>query len=50
MIFLHKKKAKLNICDLAGSEKLKKQEDVGVEHMKELKGINLSLTILGNLY
>ena len=40
-------KAKLNLCDLAGSEKLKKSEDIQGAHLRELKNINLSLTTLG---
>ena len=42
------KKSKYNFCDLAGSEKLSKQENIEAAHLQELKNINLSLTILGN--
>jgi hypothetical protein len=45
------KRAKLNLCDLAGSEK---HDDIGVmdntpQHLKEMKTINLSLTNLGKV-
>lgn len=40
-------RSKLNLCDLAGSEKLNKKEEVEASHMSELKNINLSLTNLG---
>eukprot|EP00347_Sterkiella_histriomuscorum_P022281 403331039 len=44
------KKAKLNLCDLAGSEKIHGLEDVqNALHMNELKTINLSLTNLGKV-
>jgi len=42
-------KAKFNLCDLAGSEKLKKSEDIVDAHLRELKNINLSLTTLGKV-
>jgi len=42
-------KAKLNLCDLAGSEKIKKSGDVKGSHLDELKNINLSLTTLGKV-
>ena len=46
------KHGKLNLCDLAGSEKLGK-EDIGgklsEKHFSELKTINLSLTTLGKV-
>jgi Kinesin motor domain len=42
-------KAKLNLCDLAGSEKMKKDEDIQGAHLQELKNINLSLTTLGTI-
>uniref|UniRef100_A0A7S3NBU1 Kinesin motor domain-containing protein n=1 Tax=Euplotes harpa TaxID=151035 RepID=A0A7S3NBU1_9SPIT len=42
-------KTKLNFCDLAGSEKLSVDEDIEVNHLKELKSINLSLTTLGKV-
>jgi hypothetical protein len=38
------KKAKLNIGDLAGSEKINNDEFPNVSHLEELKNINLSLT------
>ena len=42
------KKAKLNLCDLAGSEKIHGLEEMrNVQHLTELKTINLSLTTLG---
>ncbi len=42
--------AKLNICDLAGCEK-QSALDMNIEnaHLKELKNINLSLTVLGKV-
>lgn len=40
-------RSKLNLCDLAGSEKLNKREEIETGHMSELKNINLSLTTLG---
>lgn len=43
------KRAKLNLCDLAGSEKLDKSETIGKAHLSELKNINLSLTTLGKV-
>jgi kinesin family member C1 len=42
-------RSKLNLCDLAGSEKLAKWEDVENSHLHELKKINLSLTTLGKV-
>ncbi len=42
-------RSKLNLCDLAGSEKINKQEEVEAGHMSELKNINLSLTTLGKV-
>jgi Kinesin motor domain len=42
------KRSKLNLCDLAGSEKIEKQEIKGT-HLKELTNINLSLTTLGKV-
>ena len=33
-------RSKLNLCDLAGSEKINKQEDLQIGHMNELKNIN----------
>jgi hypothetical protein len=43
------RKAKLNLCDLAGSEKINKDEVINQKHMTELKTINLSLTTLGKI-
>lgn len=42
-------KSQLNLCDLAGSEKLNTDEEIEKEHVNELKKINLSLTILGKV-
>jgi hypothetical protein len=45
------KRAKLNLCDLAGSEKIH-IGDNGVQsqiHFNEMKTINLSLTTLGKV-
>jgi kinesin family member 5 len=43
-------RSKLNLCDLAGSEKLNKQDQkIEASHMSELKNINLSLTTLGKV-
>ena len=42
-------RSKLNLCDLAGSEKIDKQEEMEVHHLSELKNINLSLTTLGKV-
>ena len=42
-------RSKLNLCDLAGSEKLNTDEEIEKEHINELKKINLSLTILGKV-
>ena len=44
-----KLKSKLNLCDLAGSEKLNKHEELELGHLSELKNINLSLTTLGKV-
>lgn len=41
--------AKLNLCDLAGSEKINKEEEMSTKHFLELKTINLSLTTLGKV-
>eukprot|EP00743_Colponemidia_sp_Colp-15_P004140 GILK01004468.1.p1 GENE.GILK01004468.1~~GILK01004468.1.p1 ORF type:complete len:1127 (+),score=216.09 GILK01004468.1:56-3436(+) len=41
------KRAKLNLCDLAGSEKWNMQHDMVNAHLAEMKTINLSLTTLG---
>ncbi|OMJ81762.1 hypothetical protein SteCoe_17704 [Stentor coeruleus] len=43
------KKAKLNFCDLAGSEKYDKENSMAMEHVKELKEINKSLSVLGKV-
>lgn len=43
------RRAKLNLCDLAGSEKINKDENMGKQHLNELKTINLSLTTLGQV-
>lgn len=40
---------KINLCDLAGSEKIVKTEKIDSEHFEELKNINLSLTTLGKV-
>lgn len=40
---------KINLCDLAGSEKIHKGEAMTGEHFEELKNINLSLTTLGKV-
>ena len=42
-------KCRLNLCDLAGSEKINKKEAMGEMQLKELKNINLSLTTLGKV-
>lgn len=41
------KRSKLNLCDLAGSEKLDTDDRLDEKHMEEHKFINLSLTSLG---
>jgi hypothetical protein len=43
------KKARLNLCDLAGSEKVNKAEWIGHDHFRELRNINQSLTTLGKV-
>lgn len=44
------KRAKLNLCDLAGSEKIHNLEQVDSQiHFNEMKTINLSLTTLGKV-
>lgn len=43
------KRAKLNLGDLAGSEKIDKDEEMASKHMLELRNINLSLTTLGKV-
>ena len=42
-------RGKLNLCDLAGSEKIHKEEVMGQQHLLELKTINLSLSCLGKV-
>lgn len=43
-------RGKLNLCDLAGSEKISKDEGkIDEKHLLELKTINLSLTSLGKV-
>ena len=42
-------RGKLNLCDLAGSEKIHKEDSMGEQHMLELKTINLSLSCLGKV-
>lgn len=42
-------RGKLNLCDLAGSEKIHKDESMSGQHFKELKTINLSLSSLGKV-
>jgi hypothetical protein len=43
------RRSKLNLADLAGSEKINKQEEYRVNHVQELRNINLSLTTLGKV-
>jgi kinesin family protein 3/17 len=43
------KRSKVNLCDLAGSEKINKAEEMAVDHFRELTNINLSLTTLGKV-
>jgi len=42
-------RGKLNLCDLAGSEKIHKDENMNHQHLLELKTINLSLSSLGKV-
>eukprot|EP00347_Sterkiella_histriomuscorum_P005480 403356455 len=42
-------RGKLNLCDLAGSEKIGKEENMDQQHLLELKTINLSLSSLGKV-
>ena len=42
-------RSKLNLCDLAGSEKINKQEEIESAHISELTKINCSLTTLGKV-
>ena len=43
------KRSKLNLGDLAGSEKIDKDEDMKSRHLLELRNINQSLTTLGKV-
>jgi hypothetical protein len=43
------KRSKLNLGDLAGSEKIDKDEQMRSKHMTELRNINQSLTTLGKV-
>ena len=43
------KRAKLNLCDLAGSEKAGPESNLTGKHFEELRNINLSLTTLGKV-
>ena len=43
------KKAKINFCDLAGSEKYDKENRMETEHVRELTQINKSLCMLGKV-
>jgi hypothetical protein len=43
------KRAKLNLCDLAGSEKFDKSVEMTKHHLDEMNTINLSLTTLGKV-
>jgi hypothetical protein len=42
-------RGKINLCDLAGSEKIHKDEAMDSQHLLELKTINLSLSCLGKV-
>lgn len=42
-------KSWINLCDLAGSEKIYIEEWLGEKHMEEHKSINLSLSTLGKV-
>lgn len=42
-------KSKINLCDLAGSEKVSKLDSITNAHFLELKNINQSLTTLGKV-
>jgi len=48
IIYETHKRARINLCDLAGSEKINKSEVMAGGHFNELRNINLSLTTLGN--
>ena len=43
------KKGKINFCDLAGSEKYDKENDMTTAHIREMTQINKSLTTLGKV-
>lgn len=43
------KRSKLNLGDLAGSEKIDKDDDMKSNHLLELRNINQSLTTLGKV-
>ncbi|KAL4463423.1 hypothetical protein ABPG72_006745 [Tetrahymena utriculariae] len=43
------KRSRINLCDLAGSEKINKSEVMAGGHLNELRNINLSLTTLGKV-
>lgn len=43
------KRSKLNLGDLAGSEKIDKDEEMQAKHLLELRNINKSLTTLGKV-
>jgi hypothetical protein len=43
------RRSKLNLGDLAGSEKIDKDEIMNEQHMKELRSINQSLSTLGKV-
>jgi len=43
------KRSKLNLGDLAGSEKIDKDEEMKSRHLLELRNINQSLTTLGKV-
>ena len=43
------KRSKLSLCDLAGCEKINKNEEIEQGHLTELRNINLSLTTLSKV-
>lgn len=43
------KRSKLNLCDLAGSEKYDTEGNMNEDHFNEMCNINLSLYNLGNV-
>jgi len=43
------KRSKLNLGDLAGSEKIDKDEEMKSNHLLELRSINQSMTTLGKV-